>query len=167
MYNWEMVASTAPHSASARRQGASVPPGDIRGQVQQLTLLQQRFERSLARELAVDAAGLETMDYLISSGTSTPTELARRTGLSTAAMTLVLNRLEQAGHVRRERHPSDGRKLVVTPAERSAHQAEHLVEPLIAGVESAIAALTPAERQTVETFLAGVIDAYDRATVTE
>ena len=104
------------------------------------------------------------MDYLISEGTSTPTELARRTGLSTAAMTLVLNRLEEAGHVHRDRHPSDGRKLVVTPDERSAHHAEQLVQPLIAGVESAIAALSPSERDTVESFLVAIIAAYDNAT---
>ncbi len=140
-------------------------PGDLRAQVQQLTLRQQKFERALARELAVDAAGLETMDYLISAGTSTPTELARRTGLSTAAMTLVLNRLEVAGHVQRDRHPSDGRKLIVTPAHRSTEQAEQLVRPLIAGVESVIAALSPAERDAVEKFLTGVIAAYDEATV--
>lgn len=155
------------HSAAARRVGAVPPAGDIRGHVQQLTLRQQRFDRFLSRELAVDHAGLETMDYLISDGSSTPTELARRTGLSTAAMTLVLNRLEQAGHVRRERHPSDGRKLVVTPAERSADQAEHLVEPLIAGVETVIAGLTAEQHHTVEAFLAALINVYDRATVIE
>ena len=155
------------HSATARRVGITPAPGDIRAQVQQLTLRQQRFENSLSRQLAVDTAGLETMDYLISDGASTPTELARRTGLSTAAMTLVLNRLEQAGHVRRERHPSDGRKLIVTPAARSADQAEHLVEPLISGIESVISTLDTEERHTVETFLRGLIAAYDQATVNE
>lgn len=159
------ITQRSPHDAVARRDGVTLGEGDIRGQVQQLVLRQQRFERFLARQLGVDAPGLETMDYLISDGTSTPTELARRTGLSTAAMTLVLNRLEGAGHVHREPHPSDGRKLVVTPAERSREQAEQLVQPLVAGMESVIAALSPAERETVERFLVAVIAAYDNATV--
>ena len=104
---------------AARRDGRPLPDDDIRARVQQVAVRQQKFERYLARELAVDAVGLEAMDHLITIGSATPTELARRLDISTAAMTLVLNRLEAAGHVRRERHPSDGRKLVVTAAEES------------------------------------------------
>jgi len=111
----------------------------------------------------VDTAGLETMDYLISDGSSTPTELARHAGLSTAAMTLVLNRLEEAGHVTRAPHPSDGRKLVVTPSDRSSARARELVAPLVDGLRQAVDALTPREREAVSTFLTAVLAVYDRA----
>lgn len=76
-------------------------------------------------------------------------------------MTLVLNRLEGAGHVRRERHPSDGRKLVVTAAERSSDRAYDLVLPLIEGIECIVDDLDPAERATVQTFLDRLIGVYD------
>jgi len=151
------------HGAAARRGGARPAPRDIRAQMQQLTLQQQRFDHSLAGQLAVDAAGLETMDYLISDGSSTPTELARHAGLSTAAMTLVLNRLEEAGHVTRAPHPSDGRKLVVTPSDRSSARARELVAPLVDGLRQAVDALTPHEREAVSTFLTAVLAVYDRA----
>jgi DNA-binding MarR family transcriptional regulator len=44
----------------------------------------------------------------------TPSELARRVGLTPAATTEVLDRLERAGHVERGPHPGDRRKVLVT-----------------------------------------------------
>lgn len=148
---------------AARRDGRPLPDDDIRARVQQVGVRQQRFERHLARALDVDAAGLEAMDHLITHGRSTPTELARRLEISTAAMTLVLNRLESAGHVTRERHPSDGRKLVVTAAERSSDRAYDLVLPLIEGIEDVVADMDDSERATVQAFLDRLIGIYDDA----
>jgi DNA-binding MarR family transcriptional regulator len=148
---------------AARRDGRPLADGDIRAQVQQLHIRQQRFERHLARLLQVDQPGLEAMDHLISTGPATPTELARKVEISTAAMTLVLNRLEGAGHLWRTRHPSDGRKLVVTADEESAEQVHRAVRPVIDGVESLIAAMDDDQRRAVTDFLAGLLKLYDDA----
>jgi len=147
--------------AAARRDGRPLPADDIRARVQQLQVRQQRFEKVLARALEVDRGGLEAMDHLISTGPATPTELARRLEISTAATTLVLNRLEAAGHVQRSRHPSDGRKLVVTAADASAEQVYRAVQPMIDGVEAMIAAMDDDERRAVGAFLDGLIALYD------
>ncbi|MGI4895436.1 MAG: MarR family winged helix-turn-helix transcriptional regulator [Janthinobacterium lividum] len=148
---------------TARRDGRDLPPQDIRARIQQVAIRQQRFERHLAGRLGVDAAGLEAMDHLISTGPATPTELARRLGISTAAMTLVLNRLETQEHIRRDRHPSDGRKLVVTAVRASADQAHRHVLPLIEGVEALIESMDDVERATVQHFLDQLITIYDDA----
>lgn len=147
----------------ARRSDAPLGDDDLRARVQRVALRQQQFEKHVAAALAVDAPGLEAMDHLISTGPATPTELARRLGISTAAMTLVLHRLENAGHIRRERHPHDGRKLVVTPVDGSRDRARELVTPLIEGVETVVRAMDTAERATVQRFLDRLIDAYDDA----
>src|SRR6202034_2308881 len=47
------------------------------------------------------------------SGELTAGELARATGLSTASITGVVDRLEEAGYVRRERDPRDRRRVVI------------------------------------------------------
>jgi DNA-binding MarR family transcriptional regulator len=137
---------------------------DLRARLQQLSVRQQRFEKFLAEDLHVDHPGLETMQHLISSGSTTPSELARKIGLSTAAMSLVLNRLEAAGHITRERHPSDRRKLVVTAAQMSTDQAYERVLPMIEGVEALVASLSPDERNTIESFLDRLLAIYDDAT---
>ena len=153
------------YDPSRRHDAGEIDDGDIRSRVQQLTMRQQSFERSVAKQLELDAPGLEVLDHLISRGPATPTELAHRIEISTAAMTLVLNRLEDRGHVRRDRHPSDGRKLIVTASEDAAADAERLVAPLIDEVEAQIAAMSAQERATVATFLDGLIGAYDRSTL--
>lgn len=149
---------------AARRDERQLPEDDIRGRIQQLTIRQQRFERYLASELGVDAPGLEAMDHLIATGPATPTELARQLGISTAAMTLVLNRLEETGHIRRDRHPSDGRKLIVTAAQSSADQAYERVLPMIEGVEKLIEEMSVQERTAVQEFLDRLVAIYDQAT---
>ena len=149
---------------AARRDGTGGAGGDLRAKVQQIAIRQQRFEQHLAARLDVDRVGLEAMDHLMTSGPATPTELARLLGISTAAMTLVLDRLESAGHVRRDPHPSDRRKLVVTASDETSHQAHGHVAPLIHGVESLIDSLDETERAVVEKFVDGLLTAYDEAT---
>ncbi|MGN7860781.1 MarR family winged helix-turn-helix transcriptional regulator [Microbacterium sp. 22303] len=158
---------TAPplvYDPARRHEAGSAAEQDIRARVQQLTMRQQRFERAIAKRLELDAVGLEALDHLISGGPTTPTELAHRVEVSTAAMTLVLNRLEDRGHVRRERHPSDGRKLIVTASDEAATAARQLVAPLIVAVEGVIAAMSDGERAVVSRFLDELVDAYDRST---
>ena len=71
------------------------------------------FEAHLGRELAVNPTDLKAMEHLISSGPLSPTELARRLDMSTAAVTTVVDRLVAASHVARSQHPTDRRGVVV------------------------------------------------------
>jgi DNA-binding MarR family transcriptional regulator len=151
------------YEPSRRHEAESATEFDIRAQMQQLTMRQQRFERQIAKRLDLDAVGLQALDHLISGGPTTPTELAHRVEISTAAMTLVLHRLEDRGHVHRERHPSDGRKLIVTVSEDAAADAERMVAPLIGEVEGLIGSMSEDERETVARFLDELVRAYDRS----
>jgi DNA-binding MarR family transcriptional regulator len=56
---------------------------------------------------------VQVIDILESAGPTTAGGLADLTGLTTGAITGMLNRLEAAGLVRRERDPDDGRKVIV------------------------------------------------------
>jgi DNA-binding MarR family transcriptional regulator len=46
-------------------------------------------------------------------GPSTPGELARFTGLTTGGVTMMLDRLEKAGYLKREPNPRDRRSVLV------------------------------------------------------
>lgn len=106
------------------------------------------------------------MDHLITLGSTTPSALAAKLGTSTAAMSLVLNRLEDAGHITRERHPGDGRKLVVTAAATSTAQVCALISPLNGALDRLVAGCTAEQQDLVGGFLDGVLDVYDDAEVT-
>jgi DNA-binding transcriptional ArsR family regulator len=67
---------------------------------------------------------LQVLDMLDSGGLTTAGQLAEQAGLTTGAITGMLNRLEEAGLVRRERDPNDGRKVIVRLAPDKAHMGE-------------------------------------------
>ncbi|MCW2923176.1 MAG: MarR family transcriptional regulator [Thermoleophilia bacterium] len=50
----------------------------------------------------------------LGDGISAPSKLAEAIGITTAGMTTLLDRLEQRGLLRREAHPDDGRRVLVT-----------------------------------------------------
>jgi predicted transcriptional regulator len=56
---------------------------------------------------------MQVIDILDITGPTTAGQLADLTGLTTGAITGMLNRLEEVGLVRRERDPSDGRRVIV------------------------------------------------------
>ncbi|WP_428957319.1 MarR family winged helix-turn-helix transcriptional regulator [Streptomyces sp. cg35] len=145
-------------------QPAAPAEGPIRDQLRNLTRRQQRFERYLGRQMHVDPAGLAVMDRLVSTGPATPSELARELSTSTAAMTLVIDRLADGGHVSRQPHPSDRRKVLVTPAKHWEKAAFEHLEPLVAGIGEITESMTPQEQAIVAAFLERAVAAYDRAT---
>jgi DNA-binding MarR family transcriptional regulator len=61
----------------------------------------------------MNATDLQVIDILEITGPSTAGQLAELTGLTTGAITGMIDRLEQSGLVRRESDPNDGRRVLV------------------------------------------------------
>ena len=127
-----------------------------------LLTLNADFERVLAQHLSVNGTDLGAMEHLIQSGPLSPTELAHRLGITTAATTLVIDRLEKVGHVAREAHPSDRRSVRVVPTEASVATTFEVLRPLIFGVDAVLDSFTPAERDAIESYLGKVAAVYQR-----
>jgi DNA-binding MarR family transcriptional regulator len=66
-----------------------------------------------AERIGINVTDLNCLNILALRGQMTAGELARATGLTTASITGVLDRLEEAGFVRRERDVHDRRRVVV------------------------------------------------------
>ncbi|MBD5382973.1 MarR family transcriptional regulator [Clavibacter sepedonicus] len=121
------------------------------------------FERRLGGVLDVNPTDMKAMEHLIQAGSLSPTELAGRLGISTAAATLVVDRLVEVGHVDRRPHPHDRRRVVVVPRPASVGRAMAELMPMIGGVARAADALTDAERAAVTRFLGEVREVYREA----
>jgi DNA-binding MarR family transcriptional regulator len=85
------------------------------------------FFRAAAVRIGMTVTDLEVMDILESSGPMTAGQLADLSGLTTGAITGMLNRLEEAGLVQRGRDPSDGRRVIVRLA--SSKEVQHEIGP--------------------------------------
>ena len=75
--------------------------------------LMQLMGQAAADRIGINATDLNCLNILSFSGQLTAGELARQTGLTTASITGVVDRLEEAGYVRRERDPRDRRRVVI------------------------------------------------------
>lgn len=73
------------------------------------------FQDAVARQGGINSTDLQAVGLLMSEGPATPGELAERTGLTAGgSITAVIDRLERAGYVTRERDVKDRRRVIVT-----------------------------------------------------
>src|SRR5437763_6552035 len=69
--------------------------------------------QTIARRAGINSTDMECLDLIIMSGPSTAGEIGRRTGLSSGAVTGLIDRLEKLGLVERTADPNDRRKVLV------------------------------------------------------
>jgi DNA-binding MarR family transcriptional regulator len=71
------------------------------------------FGQNVAIRFGLSESDIETLESLIEMGATTAGRLSELTGLTSGAVTRVIDRLEQAGYVRRMPDPADRRRVIV------------------------------------------------------
>ena len=77
------------------------------------------FHSSVAQSMGLDPSAYKTLFLLSRLGPLSAGEIARETGLATASVTDLIDRLVAKGYVSRGPHPTDRRRIVVTLNEAS------------------------------------------------
>lgn len=130
---------------------------DVMAALREWHAASERMSAASQRYMGLNSTDMRAIRYLMSAGNSgdlvTPGRLAEHLGISTAATTKMLDRLERGGHITRDPHPRDRRALSVrvTPETRAA--ARHSVGIIHARRFAVAAALTPRDRRVVRDFL--------------
>jgi DNA-binding MarR family transcriptional regulator len=93
------------------------------------------FSQAVAARVGITSSDLECLDIIVLNTRVTAGALAVATGLTTGAVTGVIDRLEKAGFARRERDPSDRRKVFV----RALPAVERRIVPLYRSLQQAAA----------------------------
>jgi DNA-binding MarR family transcriptional regulator len=73
------------------------------------------FHTAIAERLGLSVSDYKTLDLIVREGPLTAGKLGELTGLTTGAVTGLIDRLERAGLVRRKRDERDRRKVIVQP----------------------------------------------------
>lgn len=111
------------------------------------------FRNALGRRLGLSSTDSECLSFVTIKGVTTPTEIARYTGLTTGSTTTMLDRLEKAEFVRRKPNPNDRRGVLVEINENYQQKAW----PLVAGVQQAhrklLTRYSVEELETIADFL--------------
>ncbi|MCI1590214.1 MarR family winged helix-turn-helix transcriptional regulator [Heyndrickxia oleronia] len=76
----------------------------------------------ISEKMGLNATDHKCLDYLNRTGPVTAGQLADITGLTTGAVTNIIDRLEKAGYVIRDKDPNDRRRVVVKPIPEGSAQ---------------------------------------------
>jgi len=71
------------------------------------------FHEAIAGKLGLNSTDHKCLDVILKNQPLTAGQLSALTGLTTGAVTGILNRLEQAGYVSRVQDPQDKRRVVI------------------------------------------------------
>jgi DNA-binding MarR family transcriptional regulator len=107
----------------------------------------------VAQRIGLGGSDSQFVSLLHLHGPLTPGRLAELSGLTTGTVTGVIDRLERAGYVRRQRDASDRRKVVVAPMpEAMAELAQHYAEKG-RHVDAVLRRRDPAQLRVIAEFL--------------
>jgi len=109
---WQLPWPESPASGTGRPERADLEVAFAAG-IRRTGALMQLMGQAAADRIGINATDLNCLNILSFSGHMTAGELARATGLTTASITGVIDRLEEAGFVHRDRDPHDRRRVVV------------------------------------------------------
>ena len=111
------------------------------------------LSETVARLAGLNPTDLECLDLLNLAGPQTAGQLAAQTGLTTGAMTAVIDRLEQSGFVKRRDDPSDRRRVLVELLPSGPLQIAPLYEPLAARIGRVLDGFSDRELRIIVRFL--------------
>ena len=111
------------------------------------------FHQAVADRLGLHPTDHKCIGLLAEAGSTTAGELAEATGLTTGAITGVIDRLEAAGFVRREDDPNDRRRVIIRVVPKRYRDIARLFEPLAAAAREVGARYSEQERATILDFV--------------
>src|SRR3954452_25419859 len=116
------------------------------------------FGQSVAIRLGLSESDIDALELLIDSGAATAGKLAEVLGMTSGAVTRVIDRLEQAGYVRRTTDPTDRRPVGVEGVPERAATLDGLMGSLERAAEQEAGRYSPEQLATINDFLARMAD---------
>ena len=111
-----------------------------------------RLNIAVANQLGLPHTDVQCIG-LLAGAPAAPTRLAERIGLTTGAMTKVLDRLERGGYVHRSADPADRRRIVVTASAEGLAEVGRHYAPVGEAFAHRFAGYTDNELRTVLKFM--------------
>jgi DNA-binding MarR family transcriptional regulator len=134
----------------------------IAGRLRDVTLSYYRFIAMASREAGLGTTELMALGYLRDLGPLRAGKLGERLGLTSAAVTALIDRLERIGYAHRLRHPRDRRSVLVELTETGRTGVVTLFELLTSNVEAALGGMTPDQQEAIARFLKEITVSFER-----
>ncbi len=120
------------------------------------------FHQAAAQALGLFPTDLKSADILNEAGPMTAGELGEKTSLSTGSVTALVDRLEKAGYVAREKDPNDRRKVMIVPLTASKKHVKDLFRSLSESTMDLCREYTEEELELIFSFVGKAADIMEK-----
>ncbi len=138
-------------------------PDLLAASLQRFGLERDRMRAALSSGAGISATDLDALEHLEADGPLTQRQLGERLSLTSGAVTMLVDRLEQAGWVKRGAHPSDRRYVMVGLSATALERTPAGLAAYHARVRAAAAEVPAEHREALRTFLQAAVDAASAA----
>lgn len=111
----------------------------------------------MSRQLGLSESEMLAVAHLAQRGELSPSEIATLLDLSSGGVSALVQRLEDAGHVTREAHPTDGRRNLVRLAPALVERATRAFAPLVEDLDRLFTELREDELRLLQRWLERVV----------
>ena len=110
------------------------------------------YRNMIFEKLGINGTDMECLGFLLTKRISTPTELAKYTGISSGATTAMLDRLEKGEFIERRPNPDDRRGTLILLAKSGADRVAPWYAPVGKAQEQLISNYSEDELQLISGF---------------
>jgi len=121
----------------------------------------QQFSNLRAKELQLGPSDLVALGHLHSAGSMAPKELSALMGVTSGTMTALLDRVEKAGFLKRERNPEDRRGLLIHLTPAGQHSVQWVYEQFDAVIRQSITKVPASSVDELHFLLEQLSDTLD------
>lgn len=125
------------------------------------------FNQKIADQVGLRLTDMQCMGVLDLIGPSTPGKLAECTGLTTGGVTVMLDRLEKAGYVKRERNPDDRRSVIIHLNEKKLQKMGKYYEGVTENTIAQLAEFSVEDLSTIISFFDRMNSLPDNKTLSQ
>ncbi|GGK52196.1 MarR family transcriptional regulator [Planomonospora parontospora subsp. parontospora] len=112
------------------------------------------FQHAVADQLGLPVNDLHCLNLVSSGRAVTPTQLAERMGMTTGAVTKMLDRMQEQRLIRREPDPRDRRRVIISQLPDRLAELAELYRPMAAFLQERLAASTTDQLRFIVEFAA-------------
>ena len=116
-------------------------------------LARDQMRSALASGAGISPADLDALEHLEAAGPLTQRQLGDRLSLTSGAITMLVDRLERGGWVRRRPHPTDRRSVLVELSPQAAERTPAALAAFHARIAQIAAGVPEPHRQIIASFL--------------
>lgn len=112
---------------------------------------------SIAQKVGMGANELKCAEFLVRMGPMSAGKLAELAGLTTGAITGIVDRLEKAGWAKRVADPNDRRRVIIHPGPQETETVDGLYNSYMDSLTKLLASYSNSELVLITEFIDGLI----------